>query len=409
MPSKCLLILLDGLGDRACDALAGLTPLQAAATPTLDRIAIQGANGLYHAGRLGQALPSENAHFAIFGYDLADFPGRGPLEALGAGIDLAPNEVAILAHLVSVAHDQGRLRLVQDVPKASPEEISELAEMIHSFSRRSVQVTFHHTHSVFGILTLKGEVSPWITDTNPMRDGRLLSEPLPLVSHATDPFTQATARVLKDYLLFCHATLGPHSLNTGRARTNLPPINGLVTQRAGRLRSPQSFTERNGLRGLCMASGLVYCGLSRYLGLEYLRVTDRGDAGADMAERLILARKALATHDFVHLHTKVPDEAAHRKDPLLKRRVIEALEKDDAQAARSALPNEHNLNRMQLEFRRSHVQRMTEGLCTPESGLIFIDLVDNVEKVGDHLTNIAQAVIGGLQWDGIELKVSLPR
>ena len=90
-------------------------------------------------------------------------------------------------------------------------------------------------------------------------------------------------------------------------------------------------------------------------------------------------------------------------------RVIEALEKDDAQAARSALPNEHNLNRMQIEFRRSHVQRMQEGLCTAESGLIFIDLVDNVEKVGDHLTNIAQAVIGGLQWDGIELKASLPR
>jgi phosphate:Na+ symporter len=90
-------------------------------------------------------------------------------------------------------------------------------------------------------------------------------------------------------------------------------------------------------------------------------------------------------------------------------RVIEALEKDDAGAARLALPNERNLNRMQVEFRRSHVQRMTEGVCTPESGLIFIDLVDNVEKTGDHLTNIAQAVIGGLQWDGIELKLSPPR
>ena len=90
-------------------------------------------------------------------------------------------------------------------------------------------------------------------------------------------------------------------------------------------------------------------------------------------------------------------------------RVIEALDKDDAGVARLALPNERNLNRMQLEFRRSHVQRMREGQCTPESGLIFIDLVDNVEKTGDHLTNIAQAVIGGLQWDGIELKLSPPK
>jgi len=83
-------------------------------------------------------------------------------------------------------------------------------------------------------------------------------------------------------------------------------------------------------------------------------------------------------------------------------RVIEALDKDDAEAAKQALPCERNLNRMQIDFRRSHVQRMRDGLCTPETGLIFIDLVDNVEKTGDHLTNIAQAVIGGLQWDGIE-------
>jgi len=90
-------------------------------------------------------------------------------------------------------------------------------------------------------------------------------------------------------------------------------------------------------------------------------------------------------------------------------RVIEALEKDDPAVARTALPCEHDLNRMQIEFRRSHVQRLRDGQCTPEASLIFIDLVDNVEKTGDHLTNIAQAVIGGLQWDGIELKLAPAR
>jgi len=85
-------------------------------------------------------------------------------------------------------------------------------------------------------------------------------------------------------------------------------------------------------------------------------------------------------------------------------RVIAALETDDTDVAKSALVNEDNLNKMQIDFRHSHVQRMSEGVCSPEAGLIFIDLVDNVEKIGDHLTNIAQAVIGGLQWDGIELE-----
>ena len=88
--------------------------------------------------------------------------------------------------------------------------------------------------------------------------------------------------------------------------------------------------------------------------------------------------------------------------------VITALEKNDIESAKAALVIEGNLNRMQMEYRRSHVQRMSDGICTAEGGLIFIDLVDNAEKIGDHLTNIAQAVIGGLQWDGIEPKKISP-
>ncbi len=85
-------------------------------------------------------------------------------------------------------------------------------------------------------------------------------------------------------------------------------------------------------------------------------------------------------------------------------RIIPAMKNSDVASAKSALLNENNLNKMQMNFRHSHVQRMTEGLCSATTGLIFIDLVDNMEKIGDHLTNIAQAVIGGLQWEGAEAK-----
>ena len=86
--------------------------------------------------------------------------------------------------------------------------------------------------------------------------------------------------------------------------------------------------------------------------------------------------------------------------------IIAALEHDDIGAAKSALIKETKINKMQIEFRRSHVDRMSSGLCSAETGLIFIDLVDNIEKIGDHLTNIAQAIIGGLQWEGIKPKIS---
>jgi phosphate:Na+ symporter len=85
--------------------------------------------------------------------------------------------------------------------------------------------------------------------------------------------------------------------------------------------------------------------------------------------------------------------------------VIESLETRDTAGAKMSRAHEDMLNQMQVDFRRSHVQRMSEGKCTPEAGLIFIDLVDNIEKIGDHLTNIAQAIIGGLQWEGVKPKI----
>ena len=81
--------------------------------------------------------------------------------------------------------------------------------------------------------------------------------------------------------------------------------------------------------------------------------------------------------------------------------IIAALANNDLQAAHAALAIENKLNRMQVRFRRSHVQRMTDGLCAAETGVIFIDLIDNIEKIGDHLTNVAQSVIGGVQWEGL--------
>lgn len=126
------------------------------------------------------------------------------------------------------------------------------------------------------------------------------------------------------------------------------------------------------------------------------RIGDHAENLVEIANRKIEQKLALTDSAMAEVH-RLGGELTGMFDG-----VIQALEKNDKEAAKSMLPHERNLNQMQIDFRRSHVQRMRDGACTPEAGLIFIDLVDNVEKTGDHLTNIAQAVIGGLQWDGIE-------
>jgi len=129
------------------------------------------------------------------------------------------------------------------------------------------------------------------------------------------------------------------------------------------------------------------------------RIGDHAENIVEIAERKI-EQKLLFSENALDEITKLKSEVEQMCDS-----IINALEENDVAAATSALASENNINKMQIDFRRSHVSRMAEGMCSAESGLIFIDLVDNVEKIGDHLTNIAQAVVGGLQWDGAEFKL----
>lgn len=334
---KCVLILLDGIGDRAIDIFGNKTPLQAARTPTLDRIAAFGSNGLYHAGRLGQALPSENAHFAIFGFDAEDFPGRGALEALGAGVDICEADVSILAHIACLKEEGGILLLEKDKPAASGDEAQALIQAISEYQSCGIQIRFHKTKGLSGVVVLSGDVSRYITDTNPMREGCPLMEVNAWEKYEDDAQSLRSADALKEYLVWSYERLCGHPVNKARSRCGLSPINGLVTQRAGQLKTIDPFSRRYGLKGLSIASGLVYAGMSSYLGLDFMKVGDTNDPAADMAERLALAREALKDYDFIHVHTKTPDEAAHTKDPGKKKAVIEALDRGIAREIESLL------------------------------------------------------------------------
>jgi 2,3-bisphosphoglycerate-independent phosphoglycerate mutase len=119
---RCILIILDGIGDRGQECFEGKTPLHAAHTPNLDYISSIGMNGLYHSTYQGIPMSSETAHFLIFGYTLEDFPGRGYIEAKGKGINVKDNEVAILCHICCAEHRNNHLILTWGRPEISQEE-----------------------------------------------------------------------------------------------------------------------------------------------------------------------------------------------------------------------------------------------------------------------------------------------
>jgi len=127
------------------------------------------------------------------------------------------------------------------------------------------------------------------------------------------------------------------------------------------------------------------------------RVSDHAQNIAEIATRKVDQRETFSPAAAAEM-----DKMRAEVDKMFDE-VLTGISQGDLSAAERALEHEKALNYMQVELRRSHVQRLGEGTCSPIAGLIFVDFVDNMEKIGDHLTNIAQGILGGLQWNGKRL------
>ncbi|MFH1846296.1 MAG: Na/Pi cotransporter family protein [Candidatus Omnitrophota bacterium] len=78
-----------------------------------------------------------------------------------------------------------------------------------------------------------------------------------------------------------------------------------------------------------------------------------------------------------------------------------ALKNNDSIIAEKVVKErEQNINKYQCDLKKKHVDRLSNGVCDLKTGIVFIDFVDNLEKVGDHLANIAQGILGSMRWEG---------
>jgi 2,3-bisphosphoglycerate-independent phosphoglycerate mutase len=103
---KYVVCVPDGCADEPVPELGGRTPLEAASTPTLDRLAARAELG--RAAVIPPGLPpgSDVGNMSIFGYDPARFhTGRAPIEAAALGLKLRPDQVAYRCNLVTVGDD----------------------------------------------------------------------------------------------------------------------------------------------------------------------------------------------------------------------------------------------------------------------------------------------------------------
>jgi 2,3-bisphosphoglycerate-independent phosphoglycerate mutase len=325
---KILLLLLDGVGDRCYDELGGSTPLESAPTPNLDRLADLGASASVYPVEPGLVAPSEIPHFHLFGYAADPFPGRAVLESLGFGVE-PPREAAV-AHLGlrHVTPGPSGLALTDWWPGSEEADARELVASICAFEHDAIRMEARYLGKSDSLLVMHSG-SEFITDADPFLHTGLPVLRVAALEAAPDPeAARATADALNAYLRWTHRVLRGHPANRRRAELGKLPLNMAVTKWPGRHHRLKDFRERSGMRGAIIASLNMYAGMAAALGMGHRHVCGGEDPAKEIADKLEAAREAFASGaEFVHLHTKAADEAAHTRSAPAKRDAIAQLDR----------------------------------------------------------------------------------
>jgi 2,3-bisphosphoglycerate-independent phosphoglycerate mutase len=297
-----VLVLLDGLGDRAHDVLGGRTAGEAAATPNLDAFAARGSCGLLYAVGPGRAPSSEVAHWAMLGYRPDEFPGRAVFEALGRAQEVSDEDVFAYAALrPAERREDGWWLTGRPDPERDAEEAAELIARCDGIEIDGLRFSLEEVWRGEAVLRIAGRADDRVTDTDAFfRDRHPVLRPRQLV-----PEARRTARACEEWSREVMRRLEGERFNV------------ITLKWFGRPRHVPTFRERHGLSGSFAAESAFLRGLGRSVGLKPI------EAKLDLG---LVAERLEAGDDFVYVHDKRVDEAGHTKDPREKQRAIETLD-----------------------------------------------------------------------------------
>ncbi len=332
-------VLLDGVGDLPHPDLGGKTPLEAANTPTLDKIASNGTIGEVISVGKGIAPESDIAVFNMLGYKFrhADYAGRGVIEAIGIGIDFRDGDLALRGNYSTLDHEvitdrrAGR-HIKKEDADGMAKEIEEKIKLSSPDISVVVAPTIGHRVTV-RIRKESQKLSSRITNTDPaytniggmgvakaVGDFLKIEKCLPLEDTEDSRFT---ANIVNEFSEKSINIMKDSQINKKRQEEDKKQLSCILLRDAGN-KYPDviPINEKYGMNFSCIVDMPVELGISKVLMMKAF------EAGGltDYEEKARVAAKAMETQNSIYVHLKGPDEFGHDGDAIGKMKNIEEID-----------------------------------------------------------------------------------
>jgi 2,3-bisphosphoglycerate-independent phosphoglycerate mutase len=315
---KYAIIIPDGAADEPLKELGGRTPLEAAETPNMDRIAQEGRQGLVRTVPEGFESGSDVAIMTLLGYDPKVYhTGRAPLEAAAQSIPLAPTDWIFRCNLVTVADGIMKDHSAGGISDAEAQRL--LGDLSRHLKLPGFE--FYNGVSYRNLLVYRG-AEDFDVRTKPPHE--FPEEPV----NRYLPKGQG-ADVLRSIMDRSKELFEHHEINEVRRQTGHNPATQVWLWGQGHAPNIPTFEQRFGVSDGAMITGVdLLRGLAALLGWQNLSVEgmtsfhDTNYAGQGQA-----TAAALDKYDLVLSHVEAPDEASHQADWQTKVAAIEHIDR----------------------------------------------------------------------------------
>jgi 2,3-bisphosphoglycerate-independent phosphoglycerate mutase len=302
--TKIVMLILDGLGGLPMQP-GGLTELETASTPNLDKLASLSALGLTIPAAYGITPGSGPGHLGIFGYDPIEHEiGRGALEALGVDFDLQPDDIAARGNFCSL--DENGVLLDRRAGRLATEEAIKLANILNTIKMDNVEIFVAPVKEHRFAFIIRGTgLGANVSETDPQKNGVK-----PLSAAGLDQASARTAELINEFV--AKAT---------KALANEKFANGILLRGFDKLPALPKYQDIFKLNPAAIAVNGMYKGVSRLVGMEIIQFQ-----GTTIADEFAALEDHWQNFDFFYIHIKQTDTAGEDGDFDRKVRVIEEVD-----------------------------------------------------------------------------------